>query len=80
MIHELILPTKLIIFINEGGETPLELLKVPIAITLGIFDEIFLVDPSTTDENVMRGSITCAIDECGALCFMSQVSNSILSS
>ena len=65
---------------NAGGHTPLILLKVPISVTLGIFDDIFLVDPSTRDQNVMRGTITCATDECGIICFLNQVSLTVFSS
>ena len=54
--------------------TPLVLLKAPISVTLGLFDDIFITDPNSKEEEIIRGRITCAIAEDGSICLINQVS------
>lgn len=49
------------------------LLRIPISVTLGLFDESFLVDPSSKEEKVIRGTLTCASDIDGTICLIDQV-------
>lgn len=64
-IYALILPTV--------GATQLILLKLPVSVTLGLFDDVFIVDPSSKEDEVIRGKITCATAEDGTVCFINQV-------
>ena len=52
----------------------LVLLKSPISVTLGLFDNIFMTDPNSKEEEIMRGRITCAIAEDDSICLITQVS------
>jgi exosome complex RNA-binding protein Rrp42 (RNase PH superfamily) len=47
--------------------------RIPISVTLGLFDESFLVDPSSKEEKVIRGTLTCASDIDGTICLIDQV-------
>jgi exosome complex RNA-binding protein Rrp42 (RNase PH superfamily) len=51
----------------------LVLSRIPISVTLGLFDESFLVDPSSKEERVIRGTLTCASDIDGTICLIDQV-------
>lgn len=54
--------------------TQLVLLKAPISVTLGLFDNIFITDPNSKEEEIIRGRITCAIAEDDTICLITQVS------
>jgi exosome complex RNA-binding protein Rrp42 (RNase PH superfamily) len=40
---------------------------------LGLFDDSFIVDPSSKEEEVLMGKVTCAIAEDGSICLLRQV-------
>ena len=54
--------------------TQLVLSKSPISVTLGLFDNIFITDPNSKEEEIIRGRITCAVAEDDSICLLSQVS------
>jgi exosome complex RNA-binding protein Rrp42 (RNase PH superfamily) len=58
--------------------TQLVLLKAPISVTLGLFDSIFITDPNSKEEEIIRGRITCAIAEDDSICLITQVSCSLV--
>jgi exosome complex RNA-binding protein Rrp42 (RNase PH superfamily) len=58
---------------NTEGVTQLILHRAPISITLGLFDDTFIVDPSSKEEEVLMGKIICAIAEDGSICLLKQV-------
>jgi exosome complex RNA-binding protein Rrp42 (RNase PH superfamily) len=53
-------------------QNKLILLRNPISITCGVFDDIFIVDPDEQEQLIMRGTVTCVIDENNNICTLSQ--------
>ncbi|XP_063695223.1 exosome complex component RRP43-like [Bolinopsis microptera] len=47
----------------EGEKTKLELKFIPISVTLSVFDDQTLPDPSEDEEKIQCGSLTCCIDD-----------------
>jgi len=58
--------------VSEERTTPLVFLHTPIPVTLGLFDEAFLLDPSIEEEQVLQGRVTIALKENGDMCYLSQ--------
>lgn len=62
-----------IFYLLLDGIKELALLRYPISITLGLFDDIFLVDASQREEAIIRGSFTCITESDNTVCLVDQV-------
>jgi exosome complex component RRP43 len=77
-LHDVKLPNTIIdensgdVSVSEDFVTPLKLSKIPIAITIGIFNDKLITDPDDQEELLMHGYITTAFDELHNMCYISQ--------
>ena len=58
--------------VSDEFITPLKLSKIPIAITIGIFNDKIITDLDEKEEALMHGYITIVFDEFHNMCYISQ--------
>ena len=66
------------LYIKAERSRQLVFLTRPISVTCSVFDDVLLVDPTSVEEQVQRGSITCVFDETDTMVLLSQVCGTTL--